>query len=124
VATIERLMKNDGELYASLDEMGARLQTGIESIGQQLGQELLVSRIGSALCLYFMDHVPVDWHDLAHNHDFACDTRMRQELIEAGIYVFPLAAKQWSISAAHTTDYIDRTVQAFGRVMQTAASAV
>jgi glutamate-1-semialdehyde 2,1-aminomutase len=71
-----------------------------------------------------MDHIPVDWHDLAQNHDFAADTRMRQELIEAGIYVFPLAAKQWSISAAHTTAHIDRTVEAFGRVIQTAATAV
>jgi len=57
-----------------------------------------------------MDHLPEDWHDLAEHHQFEADGRLRQGLIENGIYPFPLAAKQWSISAAHTAEDIDTTL--------------
>ena len=72
----------------------------------------MLSRIGSAFCLYFMDHVPFDWHDLAVRHNFALDTAFRTQLIESGIYFFPAATKQCSISAAHTRADIDQTVDA------------
>lgn len=86
--------------------------------------EVFVSRIGSALWVYFMSHHPKDWHDLAAHHDFAADTRLRRQLIGSGIYVFPLAAKQWSISAAHTEANIDSTLQVLDRELQRAAVAV
>ena len=57
-----------------------------------------------------MDHAPVDWHDIAAHHDFDTDVAMRRSLIEQGIFVFPVATKQCSISAAHTEQMIDRTV--------------
>ena len=66
------------------------------------------------------DHVPVDWHDLAASHDFELDRRYRRELINSGVYHFPLPVKQGSLSAAHTDDDIDRTLEltreAMGRV--------
>jgi glutamate-1-semialdehyde 2,1-aminomutase len=67
-------------------------------------------RQGSAFCIYFMDHAPVDWHDIANYHDFAADTAMRRAVIERGIFPFPLATKQWSISTAHTEAMIQETV--------------
>jgi glutamate-1-semialdehyde 2,1-aminomutase len=60
-----------------------------------------------------MDHAPRDWHDLAEHHDFTADELLRQELIERGVYVFPLATKQWSISAAHSEADLEQTVEAF-----------
>ena len=41
---------------------------------------------------------------------------MRRELVEAGIYFFPLAMKQCSISAAHTADDIAMTLEALRKV--------
>ena len=67
-------------------------------------------RQGSAFCVYFMDHAPVDWHDLAMHHDMDFDVRYRRGLIERGIYHFPLAAKQGSISVAHTEEDIGQTI--------------
>ncbi|MBL8219878.1 MAG: hypothetical protein JNL62_11645, partial [Bryobacterales bacterium] len=55
---------------------------------------------------------PVDWHDLAGHHDFAYDEAFRRRLLERGVYFFPLATKQCSISYAHTIDQIDRTLEA------------
>jgi glutamate-1-semialdehyde 2,1-aminomutase len=58
-----------------------------------------------------MDHYPRDWHDLAIHHDFTTDAIFRRILVEQGIYVFPLATKQWSLSAAHSRADIELTLR-------------
>jgi glutamate-1-semialdehyde 2,1-aminomutase len=111
IATIERLMEGDGEIHRKIDELGSRAQEGIESVLRSKGVTALVARQNSAFCIYFMDHEPRDWHDLAANHDFARDLKLRRSLIEKGIYFFPVETKQCSISAAHTESDIDTTVR-------------
>jgi glutamate-1-semialdehyde 2,1-aminomutase len=120
IATLERLGREGGELYRTLELRGARLQAGLEALYREKGWSAVVSRIGSAFCTYFGDHVPVDWHDLAAGHDFDLDRRYRRALIDHGIYHFPLPAKQGSLSAAHSDADIDRTLE----MTQAAMSAV
>ncbi|MCI0622340.1 MAG: aspartate aminotransferase family protein [Acidobacteria bacterium] len=117
IATIRRLLKNDGEVYLRLETLGKRMQAGLETITRNLGLRAVVSRQGSAFCLYFMDHCPQDWHDLAGNHDFALDEKSRRALIERGTYFFPMATKQCSISAAHSEADIDATLDSAGLVL-------
>jgi glutamate-1-semialdehyde 2,1-aminomutase len=111
IATIERLLMNDGEVYRHTNSLGELIQSGIEDIIQTIGIPGVVARQGSAFCPYFMDHNPKDWHDLAMHHDFETDGMFRRLLIERGVYVFPQATKQCSISAAHTADDIDFTLK-------------
>jgi glutamate-1-semialdehyde 2,1-aminomutase len=111
IATIERLRRNGGEVHRRLEALGARLQTGLESLFVHKGRTATVSRIGSAFCAYFCDRVPSDWHELAARHDFEFDRRYRRALIDRGVYPFPLPCKQGSISAAHTEADIDRTLE-------------
>lgn len=118
IATIERLRRNGGEVYRSLEKLGARLQGGLEQIFAEKGLKATVSRLGSAFCAYFMHGVPVDWHDLAARHDFDLDRRYRRALLERGVYHFPLPCKQGSISAAHTEADIDRTLEVTREVVR------
>jgi len=111
IATIERLVSNDGEVYRHTESLGKRMQSGLEEIFATLDFPAVVARQGSAFCWYFMDHLPKDWHDLASNHNFALDATLRALLVERGIYVFPLPPKQCSISAAHTVEDIDLTLE-------------
>jgi len=111
ISTIERLLMNDGEVYRHVETLGDQVQRGIEQIMRAAGICAVVARQGSAFCIYFMDHEPKDWHDLAEHHDFVLDTKMRKNLIEQGVYFFPLAAKQWSISAAHTKEDVQFTLE-------------
>ncbi len=111
IATLDILRRDDGAVYRTLEALGARLEKGLQSILADTGITGTVSRNGSAYCLYFADHVPVDLHDLQASHDFARDTRFRRALIERGVYHFPLPTKQGSISAAHTEADIDRTLE-------------
>jgi glutamate-1-semialdehyde 2,1-aminomutase len=110
VATIERLLMNDGEVYRHVEHLGDRMQQGLERIIAKQGLRAVVARQGSAFCVYFMDHCPKDWHDLAANHDFGLDGKMRQKLIERGVYFFPLPIKQCSISFAHSQEDIEVTL--------------
>ncbi len=113
IATIERLLMNDGEVYRHVEQLGEELQEGFENVLREVGLKAVVARQGSAFCVYFMDHCPQDWHDLASNHDFELDEIMRRGLIETGVYFFPLATKQCSISFAHTAEDIETTLQRF-----------
>jgi glutamate-1-semialdehyde 2,1-aminomutase len=119
IATVERLMQGGGEVHRRLESLGATLQSGLESLYKERGLSALVSRLGSAFCTYFLERLPIDWHDLATHHDFDLDRRMRQGLIDRGIYHFPLPCKQGSISAAHTEEQIARTLEATAEVLRT-----
>jgi glutamate-1-semialdehyde 2,1-aminomutase len=110
IATIERLLMNDGEIHHYVESLGEMMQQGIERIIAKLGVTAVVARQGSAFCLYFMDHLPCDWHDVITNHDFEFDTQFRLALVERGIYVFPLATKQCSLSAAHSRADVELTL--------------
>jgi glutamate-1-semialdehyde 2,1-aminomutase len=110
IATIERLLMNNGEIHRHVETLGDVIERGLEEIVRRLGVMAVVARQGSAFCLYFMDHLPCDWHDIATHHDFDLDTKFRRVLVDLGIYVFPLATKQCSISAAHSRSDIDVTL--------------
>jgi glutamate-1-semialdehyde 2,1-aminomutase len=111
IATMEKLLREKDTLYPRLEALGARMQAGLERIFKEAGRTVAVGRQGSAFCVYFMDHLPQCWHDLASHHDMDLDLRYRKALIERGIYHFPLPTKQGSISAAHTEADIDVTLK-------------
>lgn len=118
IATIERLLQEDGAAYRHVEALGARMQQGLEDIIRRRQLKAVVARQGSAFCVYYMDHLPVDWHDLAQHHDFARDEAMRQAAIQGGIFCFPLATKQWSLSVAHTAEDVDLTLRAIDEAWQ------
>ncbi|MCC6731409.1 MAG: aspartate aminotransferase family protein [Chthonomonadales bacterium] len=110
IATMERLRREEGTLYPRLEALGARMQAGLEAAFAGAGIEACVARQGSAFCAYFMGAAPRCWHHIAERHDMARDVRYRRGLIDRGVYHFPLATKQGSISAAHTEADIDETL--------------
>jgi glutamate-1-semialdehyde 2,1-aminomutase len=112
IATIDRLRRDGGAIYHDLEAKGAYLQQGLETLFAERSLSVAVSRVGSAFCTYFMDHVPTDWHDLASQHDFDLDRRYRRALLDRGILHFPLPCKQGSISAAHSDEDLSITLEA------------
>jgi glutamate-1-semialdehyde 2,1-aminomutase len=120
IATIERLAADDGAVYRHVEALGQRAEDGIRRIAAKLGATLAVARQGSAFCIYFMDHLPDDWHDILEHHDFAADEAMRREAVVRGVYFFPLATKQCSISAAHTEADIDFTLEVLAPSLEAA----
>ena len=118
IATMETLLRDQATLYPRLERLGARMQQGLERSFDQHGIEAVVARQGSAFCVYFMDHPPRDWYEVAQHHDMSRDTGYRRALIDRGVYHFPMPTKQGSISAAHTEADIDFTMEATEEVLR------
>ena len=117
VATLEVLLRDGGAVYQRLEDLGAHLEKRVKGSLATHGIEGVVARQGSAFVVFFMDHEPVDWHDLAAHHDYDLDTGFRRTLIDDGIFFYPLATKQCSLTTAHTDADIDRTAEAVDRAL-------
>jgi glutamate-1-semialdehyde 2,1-aminomutase len=109
IATLKKL--STAGVYEHVEKLGKMMEDGLNDIFAATGRKFLVSRQGSAFCTYFMDHAPVDFHDIMENHDFEYDKVYRRKLIENGIFNFPLPLKQGSISFAHTVKDIEETLE-------------
>ncbi len=111
IASIEKLRDRGDEIYGHLDRLGALMEQGLNDVFSEKDYPATVVRQGSAFVVYFMDHAPVSWKDIALNHNSRFDTRYRKMLIFNGIFHFPVETKQGSISFAHTQDDIEKTLE-------------
>ena len=118
VATLEFLARDSGAIYQRMETLGARMEHGLTALLSSRGFKAVVVRQSSAFVIFFMDHAPVDWHDLASNHDYDLDNSFRRALLGEGVFFFPLATKQCSLSAVHTEQQIDETLRAAGRALE------
>jgi len=118
IATLRKLMSAEHDVYGQLERRGRELEAGLKEALRKGNRPFHVARQGSALCVYFMDHAPVDFHDMAESNDARFDLAWRRALIERGVYQFPLPNKQMSLSCAHTADDVTQTVEAVDEVMQ------
>ena len=121
--TIEYLTEHRATIYPHLEALGAMLQNGIEQIFDRHRVRGCVVRHGSALSFYLMARAPIDLHDIILHHDFERDVELRRELVRRGVFVVPIATKQWSISAAHTAADIEFTLEQFDRAVATVFGA-
>jgi glutamate-1-semialdehyde 2,1-aminomutase len=110
IATLKKLRDREQEIYGHLETLGAQMEAGLTAC-VPAGVAAFVARQGSAFVLYFMDHEPRDWLDVATHHDMDRDTCYRKHLIERGIFHFPMPTKQGSISFAHTSEDIEQTLE-------------
>lgn len=115
--TVQHLVEHETAVYSHLETMGAALQSGMEQVFRRHQIEGCVVREGSALSFYLMPEPPSDLHDIILRHDFERDVRLRRELIAGGVFVVPIATKQWSISVAHLPEDIAFTLERFERAV-------
>jgi glutamate-1-semialdehyde 2,1-aminomutase len=111
IRTVEYLLANRSQVYGHVEQLGARLESGLREVFAAHRVTAVIARQGSALSYYLMPHLPVDWHDIVENHDFERDVQLRRALIDLGVFFIPIATKQVSISAAHTMDDISATLE-------------
>ena len=110
IRTIEYLLSHRSQVYGHVEELGSRLEKGLRDIFAARGVTASIARQGSALSYYLMAHAPVDMHDMVEHHDSERDVQLRRALIDLGVFFVPIATKQCSISAAHTVNDIDVTL--------------
>lgn len=109
LATIEQL--EQGDTYARIFDLGERLRAALADMIAETGMKAVVSGFGSVFVIYFMEGPVRSYTDLLRN-DTELDVAFRRELIRSGIMVHPSALKRNHISASHTEQDIDSTLEA------------
>lgn len=111
--TVRYLAANKDNIYPKMEAMGGWMETGITDTFSRRGIPACVARQGSAFSFYLMASPPKDLHDIIEGHDFARDVALRRALIQRGVFFVPIATKQCSLSAAHSEDDVQFTLEQF-----------
>lgn len=117
IANLKKLASPEYGVYDHVEELGSVLEEGLKDIFKKYDFPFYIARQGSAFCVYFMDHAPRDYHDIAAHNNFSLDRDYRLGLIKEGIYHFPVPVKQGSISYAHNVGDIENTLDKTSRVI-------
>ena len=109
LATIEQL--EDGTVHERVFALGDRMRAGLEGLAARAGVPAVVGGFGSLFVLCFMEGPLRTYEDVLRN-DTALFMRYRRELITRGVFEMPESLGRSHISAAHTEDDVDRSLQA------------
>lgn len=110
-------LQSDDTLYATLEELGRRLEAGLKDAASGAGVPVQFQRIGSMFCGYFTSE-PV--HNLtdALRSDRERFKRFFHGMLAEGIYLAPSQFEAGFLSTAHTIEDIERTINAAARVLR------
>jgi glutamate-1-semialdehyde 2,1-aminomutase len=108
LATIEAL-EEDG-IYERVYALGERMRAGLAAIAERAGIAAVVGGFGSLFVLCFMEGPLETYEDVLRN-DTALFMRYRRELVARGVFEMPESLGRSHISAAHTEEDIDRSLE-------------
>jgi glutamate-1-semialdehyde 2,1-aminomutase len=114
LATIERLEESD--FYARVFALGQRMRAGLARTVADLGIAARVEGYGSVFVVYFLAGEVHGYRDLLHN-DGAAYFEFHRRMTDRGFLMLPLALKRNHISASHTTEDVDSTLEAAAEVL-------
>jgi glutamate-1-semialdehyde 2,1-aminomutase len=111
-----RLLEQPGT-YEQLEEMAARLASGITDAASAAGIGLTVSRVASMMTVFFTDSAPLDY-DSAKTADTERFAAFHGQLLEAGVYWPPSQFEAAFVSMAHSDADIQRAIDAAGGALK------
>jgi glutamate-1-semialdehyde 2,1-aminomutase len=101
----------EGSVYDKLEKLGSRLEAGLRKNLESLSIPYSLNRVGSLLGLAFTSEPVIDLES-----SMSSDARFYglyfKEMLKNGIYMAPSAYEVAFLSAAHSEDDIDRTIEA------------
>ena len=118
LATLERLTP---ALYEGLEAKCQRLEEGLRAICLEAGHDLYITRFGSMLCVFFST-APITDYATAKGCDLPAFGRYFRALLERGVYFPPAQFEAFFVSAAHSDEDIQHTLQAHREALQIAFS--
>ncbi|WP_280521409.1 glutamate-1-semialdehyde 2,1-aminomutase [Paenibacillus mangrovi] len=98
-------------VYEQLEERASRLAAGFEKNAKELGVPVTLNRVGSMVCPFFTEG-PVVNYDTARASDIQRFIKYFANLLEEGVSVAPSQFEGMFVSAAHSVEDIDATIEA------------
>ncbi len=114
IATLEQLKKEG--VYESLAEKSNRLAAGLAEAARQSGIAARVDHVGSMLGMFFTDRDVTNFEE-AKTCDLERFSAFYQGMRQSGIYLAPSQFEVLFLSAAHTDEHIDATINAAQQVL-------
>ncbi|WP_238652103.1 glutamate-1-semialdehyde 2,1-aminomutase [Paenibacillus piscarius] len=99
------------EVYARLESLGARLEAGLMRNAQETGVPLTINRVGSMVCPFFTAE-PVINFETAKTSNLDHFNRYFGKMLDQGISVPPSQFEGMFVSAVHSEQDIDDTIEA------------
>ncbi len=109
IATLHLL--RDGQAYARLEMLGAKLEAGLRKAASEAGIPYSVTRVGSMMTLFFNPEPVKNW-TTASRSDTAKYAKYFWGLIDRGVYMPCSQYEALFISTAHSEGDIDATIAA------------
>jgi glutamate-1-semialdehyde 2,1-aminomutase len=110
LATLREL-KAHPEIYRQLEQRTAALAQGVVDGAGKKGIPLCAQRVGSMLTWFFQPGPVADW-EAAAKSDTQSFARFHRGMLERGVYMPPSQYEAMFVSAAHTEEDIQKTIQA------------
>ncbi|GAE26397.1 glutamate-1-semialdehyde aminotransferase [Halalkalibacter wakoensis JCM 9140] len=109
IACLEVLQQQG--VYEQLDQLGAILEEGIETLAKKHGETITINRLKGALTVYFTDE-KVTNYEQAENTNGDRFGIFFKELLKRGVNLAPSKYEAWFLTIAHTKEDIQETLQA------------
>ncbi|HEX8175006.1 MAG TPA: glutamate-1-semialdehyde 2,1-aminomutase [Pyrinomonadaceae bacterium] len=109
LTTLRRL--RDNSIYQRLESAGQRLCAGLAEAAREAGLQTVTNRVGSMWTSFFTDEPVTDWATAARSNRELYG-RFFHAMLEEGVYLAPSQFEAAFISAAHTDELIQRTIEA------------
>ena len=101
----------DDPPYERLEELSARLESGLRQAATEAGFPHALARVGSMITLFFSNQPIVNWTTASQ-----CDTEQFAQyfwgMLSRGVYLPCSQYEACFVSAAHSEDDIDQTIAA------------
>ena len=111
-----KLLK-EPEFYQELERKAQLLENGLKENLKKLDVPYYLTRVGSMSCLFFTDR-EVNDYDTALTSDTELYGRYFHAMLEEGIYLAPSQFEATFISAAHTDEDLEKTIEANYRCLK------
>ena len=109
LVTLRRL--RDKAIYERLERAGRRLCDGLSEAAREAGIETITNRVGSMWTCFFTNEPVTDWTS-ADRSSRELYGKFFHAMLEEGIYLAPSQFEAAFISAAHTDELLDKTIEA------------
>ena len=104
-------IKENENLYNLLEEKAKYLENGLKNNMKKLNKSYAITRVGSMSCLFFTES-SVNNFSSALKSDATLYGKYFHKMLEKGIYLAPSQFEAMFISTAHSTDDLDKTIEA------------